>query len=84
MTTRVCTLTPDMDVLQAVDVLLKNRISGAPVVNADNQVVGVLSEKDCLRLVAGGVDGEEATGTVSDFMSPEVETIPPTSGTGES
>ena len=34
MTTRLVTLSPEMDVLKAVELLLKNRISGAPVVDA--------------------------------------------------
>ncbi len=76
MTTRVRSLTPGMPILKAVDMLIKQQISGAPVVEGDT-VVGVLSEKDCLKLVSQGVAGEVAGGTVSDYMTKEVECIPP-------
>ncbi len=35
MTKKLVTLRPEMDVLEAVSLLLKNHISGAPVVDAD-------------------------------------------------
>jgi CBS domain-containing protein len=37
----------------------------------------MLTEKDCLRLVATGTGSERASGTVADFMSTGVTTIPP-------
>ncbi len=77
MATRLHTLERETDILDAVDFLLKHGISGAPVVNEDGALVGVLSEKDCLRIVAEGVDCEAPTGTVGDFMTREVETVPP-------
>ena len=54
MITRLITLTRDMDVYFAIGLLLKNRISGAPVIDNDNNLVGILSEKDCLRIFANG------------------------------
>ena len=71
------TLKPDMQVSEAIDILLKNRITGAAVVDDDGGLVGVLSEKDCLRtLLQGAYDGLPA-GLVSDYMATLVMTVPP-------
>jgi CBS domain-containing protein len=76
MATRLHTLREDVPILDAVDFLLKHRVSGAPVVNADKELVGIISEKDCLKLVAEGVDSRPPKGLVREFMSRDVFTIP--------
>ena len=45
MTRSVVTLSPDMDIYGAVQLLLKKEISGAPVVSPEGRLVGVLSRK---------------------------------------
>ena len=77
MATKPWTLSPDMEILNAVEFLLKHRISGAPVVDKDKHVVGMISEKDCLKLLAEGVDHDVPHGSVAEFMTTEVESIPP-------
>jgi CBS domain-containing protein len=77
MDTIVHTLTPDMQILDAVDFLLENHVTGAPVVDGEYRVVGILSEKDCLNLLAAGSDADVPQGDVADFMTTEVQTIPP-------
>ncbi len=77
MTKRLVTLSPDVDVFQAIDLLLKNKVSGAPVVDANGALVGVLSEKDCLRVFASDAFYHLTGGQVSDFMSREVKTVDP-------
>ncbi len=37
------------EVLHAMNTLLEKRLSGAPVVDDEGQLVGVLSKKGCLR-----------------------------------
>ena len=76
MATKLKTLTPDVPILEAVRFLLDNKISGAPVVDGDGTLVGILSEKDCLGLVARGVDNEPPEGAVGDFMTSDVMTVP--------
>ncbi len=76
MTTRVRTLSPSTEILEAVDFLLKHQISGAPVVDG-GKVVGVLSEKDCLHVLTHGVDNDKPKGIVQEFMSREVMSIGP-------
>ena len=77
MDTIVQTLKPETQILDAVDFLLAKHVTGAPVVDDENRVVGILSEKDCLRLLAAGSDADVPKGTVADFMTKQVHTIPP-------
>lgn len=46
MTTTVITLTPETDIAQAAKVLLENGINGAPVIDDDNKVLGILCQSD--------------------------------------
>jgi predicted transcriptional regulator len=70
-------LRPEMDILEAVDFLLERRVTGAPVLGEQGQLLGLLSEEHCLRLLAHGHDGERVRGTVSDFMTQTVKTVAP-------
>jgi CBS domain-containing protein len=49
MTRRVLTVEPGASVLQAIRLMLQNRISGLPVVDAKGVLVGVVTEGDFLR-----------------------------------
>jgi len=71
------TLSADMDVYQAVDLLLDKVQTSAVVINEDNKVVGILSEKDCLKLLTGGSYFQLPGGKVKNFMTTEVFCIPP-------
>ncbi len=77
MDTRPLNLRTDVPILEAIDFLLDNHITGAPVVDDEGKLVGLLSEKDCLRLIARGVDADVPKGSVGDFMSTEITTIEP-------
>jgi CBS domain-containing protein len=63
---------------EAVRSLLKKGHSGAPVVDASGSVVGVLSEYDCLGVLAQAVAHGWPVGQVSEHMTRDVETVPPT------
>ncbi len=77
MDTTVPTLSPTTLVLDAVDFLLKNGVTGAPVVDEDGKVLGILTEKDCLKVVAHAPEPDSAQEHVADFMTKEVKSIPP-------
>ncbi len=77
MDIEVATLKPDDEIMHAVKFLLEQRVTGAPVVDEAERVVGIVTEKDCLRLLAEGRDGDVPQGTVADFMTRDVTTIPP-------
>lgn len=78
MTTQLFTLPPAMPIFQAIGLLIKHRVSGAPVVDAGNKLLGVLSEKDCLAVFANeAFYSETAGGEVADYMSTGVQIIDP-------
>lgn len=77
MTRPVFALAPEQPVLAALEALIGRGISGAPVVDADNRLLGVLSEYDCLRVMAGAVFHSIPEGQVSQYMSRDVETVTP-------
>ncbi len=71
------TLEPDMDVYLAIDLLLEKGMTSAVVVDESEHVVGILSEKDCLRLIAGGSYHQLPSAKVKDFMTKDVFCIRP-------
>ena len=75
MSTDLVAFTPDTDIHRAIGMLLKNRFSGAPVVDEQGRLVGILSSKDCLRVAFSASYHKEPGGTVSDYMSREVKTV---------
>jgi CBS domain-containing protein len=76
MTRELITLAPEQDVVVAMRRLLEHRISGAPVVDARGNLVGMLTQRDCLRVAYAASYHQEPAGTVSSYMSQPVETIP--------
>ncbi len=49
MTRELITFQPDQLIEEVIQSLIKNRISGAPVVNGNNELIGIISEGDCLK-----------------------------------
>ncbi len=76
MSKNVVTLKPDMDVLQAIHVLLRHKISGAPVVDSGGELLGMLTERDCMRVALDAAFHQQSGGTVADFMATDVVTVP--------
>ncbi len=63
MTREVITLRPEMRASEAAQILSRHRIHGAPVVDAEGRVIGVLSAMDLI-----GKSGQ----TVGELMTKEV------------
>lgn len=75
MTRHLITLTPDMEVMHAVGIFVERQISGAPVLDPTGNLVGMLSEKDCMRVaLSAGYYGEWG-GRVAEYMHAPVATI---------
>ena len=76
MDTTFVSLKPDMNISEAIDILMENRITGAAVVDDDNRVIGLLSELDCLKtLLNAAYSHMPVTGVVSEYMTTDVFTI---------
>lgn len=79
MTTKLITLRPHMSVAEAIKLLLRHTISGAPVVGEDGALLGMFSEFDCLRALANEEFHEERDESrlVGDLMTRDGHTISP-------
>ncbi len=77
MATKLITFTPDQNIGEVIDAILKCKISGAPVLDENEQLVGMISEKDCLRVLLGNTyhNHLHRSGKVKDYMSAEVTTV---------
>ena len=75
MAGKLITFKPDMDVLDAIHELVTHRIAGAPVVDDQGELVGMLSELDCLKIALNAGYFGDRGGPVSDFMTPDVQTV---------
>ncbi|MBI3466383.1 MAG: CBS domain-containing protein [Planctomycetes bacterium] len=74
MTTDVVTISPDATIEEAMRLLINQRISGAPVVDRNGKLVGIISEYQLLEVV---YDPELKAQHVSDFMTRNVITVDP-------
>ncbi len=52
MTRNLITFKPEQKVINVVELLIKHKISGGPVVNDKNELVGIISEGDCLKQIS--------------------------------
>ena len=75
MTATKCSFTLDMDVLRAIHKLVEYKLSGAPVIDEHGNMVGFLSEKDCMQVALDAAYHCRAGGPVSEFMCNNIETI---------
>lgn len=76
MATPVVTFRPNTSVIEAMNTFLDKRISGAPVVSDDGELLGVLSEADVMKIVIQDSYYDENVGIVADYMHSPAETIP--------
>ena len=77
MTRDLITVKPDTEVLRALHVLAEHDIAGAPVVDDRGALIGILTEKDCIRSALEATYHSEYGGLVSDFMSTDVVVVSP-------
>lgn len=77
MQTDVVTVTPTTDLMRVVRMMVELDISGAVVVDEDNAVVGIVTERDCISRMTSSGYFDEPGGPVADVMSAPVETVNP-------
>ncbi len=82
MNTSPVTVLADTNLAEVVKVTLKHKISGVIVVDGSNNLLGMISELDCLREMADSIyhDGRNTTSlSAKDIMTKEVTTVSPDS-----
>ncbi len=52
MTRNLITFRPEQTVLEVMDTLIKKKISGGPVVNEKYELIGIISEGDCMKQIS--------------------------------
>ncbi len=72
MKTQLVTVTQETPISEAIALLLQHRISGLPVVDGDFNLVGILTEKDLLRVC---YEAQGSFQKVGDLMSCDVRTF---------
>lgn len=72
MTKNLVTLEPDTTAEEAIETLLKHKISGAPVVDLDGKLVGIVSEYQLLAVI---YDEEFKNQPIKELMTKEVLTV---------
>ncbi len=77
MTRNLITFRSDQKIELVVDTLLKYKISGAPVVNEKHELIGIISEGDCIKHISESryYNMPMDNNTVEKHMVKNVETI---------
>lgn len=77
MATDLVTLDPDSSILVAGHMLIDHEISGAPVVDSNGKMIGIFTERDCMRVALQvefyGMPG----GIVRDVMTIDIKSVTP-------
>jgi CBS domain-containing protein len=80
MTEDVLAIRESQFVEDAINTLVSAKVSGAPVLDEDGRIVGVISEFDCMKTLAASSfyhEGMPNKRKVSELMSRELHTVTP-------
>ncbi|HET8886249.1 MAG TPA: CBS domain-containing protein [Salinimicrobium sp.] len=79
MSKNLITFREDQKVAEVMESLTVNKISGAPVVNEDHELVGIISDGDCMKQISESRYFNMPIGDmlVKDYMSTDIATITP-------
>jgi CBS domain-containing protein len=75
MSKKMVTIATDTHVVDAVKKLLDHKITSAPVVDQQGELLGVFSEKDVMKIVLETVYNQSMSGKVGDYMSKEIISV---------
>jgi CBS domain-containing protein len=78
---KMITFRPDQRIEEVIDIMIEKGISGAPVLDENRKLVGIISEKDCLRLIVDQAYNNLPINDrkVSDYMTAKVKSLSSTS-----
>ena len=74
MTKDVISISPEATLSDAIELLVAKEISGMPVVDAEEKMIGIISEKDILNFA---FSGNLHNTKVKEVMSKNVTSFPP-------
>lgn len=76
---KMITFKPDQLIQDVISIIIDKKIAGAPVLDDQQHLVGMISEKDCLRLIVDQAyhNLPAETRKVADYMTPKVESLSP-------
>lgn len=77
MSREVLSLDHEFDILAAARFLVQHNISGAPVLDEHGRLVGILTERDCMRVALHSGYHDSPYGLVRDYMTPNPESVTP-------
>jgi CBS domain-containing protein len=77
MSSEFMVLKPEMELLEAIRQMADEGAAGALVVDENEKLVGILTEKDCLRVLTFSTYHEARGGKVGEYMSPLPECAEP-------
>ncbi|WP_372737188.1 CBS domain-containing protein [Neptunomonas sp.] len=77
MNTKFAFIKPYMPVVEACGELIKKEMLGGPVINDDGELVGWISEQECLQVIMQVVYHNQRVATVQDIMRTDVLSITP-------
>ncbi len=83
MTSPGIVLRPEMHLFRAIPIMVKNNITGCPVTDSHAKLLGILSELDCMKVLASDAfysDDYTSDILVSHYMTADVLTIAPDMG----
>jgi CBS domain-containing protein len=77
MATKLIAYHPEQGIYEVIDSMLKHKISGAPVLDDNGNLVGIISEQDCLKeLIDVSYHNLPLTeAKVKNYMTESVKTI---------
>ena len=67
----------NMLISDVIEQLIENRIGGAPVVNDNNEIIGFVSEHDCISKILQSSYYCDPDASVNEVMSTEIEALHP-------
>lgn len=77
MSTNLITFKPNQSVMEVMNTLIKKKISGGPVVNDQNELIGIISEGDCMKQISNSRYYNQPLENikVEDHMATDIDTI---------
>ncbi len=77
MTTNLITFKPNQSIEETIETLIKHKISGGPVVNESNELIGIISEGDCIKQLSDSryYNMPMDNLSIENHMAKNVETI---------